>query len=50
MVFETTNLQKGWDGTFKGMRVDPAVFAWYIKGTCNNGNEFFKKGNVTVLR
>lgn len=50
MVFETEDLQKGWDGTYKGMRVDPAVFAWYLKGTCNNGNEFFKKGNVTVLR
>lgn len=50
LVFETTDLEKGWDGTYKGMKVDPAVFAWYLKGTCNNGNAFFKKGNVTVIK
>lgn len=50
MVFETKDLRRGWDGTYKGMRVDPAVFAWYLKGICNNGNKFFKKGNVTILR
>ncbi len=50
LVFETSDLHKGWDGTYKGMKVDPAVFAWYLKGTCNNGNAFFKKGNVTVIR
>jgi gliding motility-associated-like protein len=50
LVFETTDLKKGWDGTYKGMKVDPAVFAWYLKGTCNNGNAFFKKGNVTVIK
>lgn len=50
LVFETSDLHKGWDGTYKGMKVDPAVFAWYIKGTCNTGTEFFKKGNVTVIK
>ena len=50
MVFETKDLKKGWDGTYKGMQVDPAVFAWYLTGTCNNGNEFYKKGNVTLLK
>jgi gliding motility-associated-like protein len=50
LIFETRDLSKGWDGTYKGVKVDPAVFAWYLKGTCNNGNEFFKKGNVTVIK
>jgi hypothetical protein len=50
LVFETTDLHKGWDGRYKGIVVDPAVFAWYMKGTCNNGNELFKKGNVTVIK
>jgi gliding motility-associated-like protein len=50
LVFETSDLQKGWDGIYKGMKVDPAVFAWYLKGTCNNGNTFFEKGNVTVIK
>jgi gliding motility-associated-like protein len=50
LVFETTDLKKGWDGNYKGMKADPAVFAWYVKGKCFNGKEFFKKGNVTLIR
>lgn len=50
LVFETTDLDKGWDGMYKGMKADPAVFAWYVKGRCFNGKEFFKKGNVTLIR
>lgn len=50
LVFETTDFHKGWDGVYKGMKADPAVFAWYVKGKCLNGKEFFKKGNVTLIR
>ena len=50
LMFETTDLKKGWDGVYKGMKADPAVFAWYVKGKCFNGKEFFKKGNVTLIR
>ncbi len=50
LVFETSDLSKGWDGIYKGMKADPAVFAWYVKGKCFNGKEFFKKGNVTLIR
>ena len=50
LVFETIQADKGWDGTYKGIKADPAVFAWYVKGKCYNGNEFFKKGNVTLIR
>lgn len=50
LVFETTDFHKGWDGIYKGMKADPAVFAWYVKGKCLNGKELFKKGNVTLIR
>lgn len=50
LMFETTDLKKGWDGNYKAMKADPAVFAWYVKGKCLNGKEFFKKGNVTLIR
>jgi hypothetical protein len=49
-MFETTDLKNGWNGNYKGMKADPAVFAWYVKGKCYNGKEFFKKGNVTLIR
>lgn len=49
-VFETTNQETGWDGTFKNTLQTPDVFAYYLKAKCFNGQEFFKKGNVTLLR
>lgn len=50
IVFETTDKNKGWDGTFKGNLMDPAVYAYYVKAKCVNNLEFFKKGNVTLIR
>jgi gliding motility-associated-like protein len=49
-VFETRDQNNGWDGTYHGKKLDPAVFGWYIEGTCEPGEKFFKKGNVTLLR
>jgi gliding motility-associated-like protein len=49
-MFETRDQNTGWDGTYKGKKLDPAVFGWYIEGTCEVGEKFFKKGNVTLLR
>ena len=50
MVFETNDLTKGWDGIYKGMKADPAVFAWYLRAKCFNGDEIRKKGNTTLIR
>lgn len=50
MVFETTDIKKGWDGIYNGMLADPAVFAWYLRAKCYNGNELTKKGNTTLIR
>lgn len=50
MVFETNDIKKGWDGIYNGMKADPAVFAWYLKAKCYNGNQIFKKGNTTIIR
>lgn len=49
-VFETTDQKTGWDGTFKGKDVDPAVFVYHLTVKCGDGQEYFKKGNVTVIR
>lgn len=49
MVFETTDINKGWDGNYKGMPADPVVFDWYLRAKCN-GKELEKKGNVTLVR
>jgi len=49
-VFESTRQSEGWAGTYRGRKVDPAVFVYYLEVKCIGGKTFFKKGNVTVLK
>jgi gliding motility-associated-like protein len=55
LVWENQNvvpgdLDMGWDGTFKGESVNPAVFAWYAKVTMIDGTKRLLKGDVTVIK
>ncbi len=50
LVFETKDKTIGWDGIYKGKPADVGVFGWYLKVKCINGEEAFKKGNVTLIR
>ena len=50
LVFETENQHIGWDGTFEGMEIDPAVYDYYMRWECEPGQEYFKKGNITLIR
>ncbi len=50
MVFETRDQSIGWDGIFKGMEADPAVYVYYLEATCIGKETFFKKGNITLIR
>ncbi|MFT5183704.1 MAG: gliding motility-associated-like protein [Flavobacteriales bacterium] len=50
MVFETSSQNIGWDGTYKGKPVDPAVFVYYLEATCVGGVDYFDKGNITVIK
>jgi len=49
-MFTTTNQQEGWDGLFKGREVDPTVFVYHLEVLCVDGQRYFKKGDVTVIR
>lgn len=49
-VFETTDFNQGWDGFYNGKLSDPAVFDYYIEVSCPGGEEFFEKGNITLVR
>jgi gliding motility-associated-like protein len=49
-VFESTNVTATWDGTYKGMTMNSAVFVYYMKVTFINGNETVRKGNVSLIR
>ncbi|MBL7893063.1 MAG: gliding motility-associated C-terminal domain-containing protein, partial [Bacteroidia bacterium] len=48
-VFFTTNPASGWDGTFRGNKLDAAVFVYYLKANVN-GEEVSKHGNITLVK
>ena len=50
LMFESTDVNIGWDGTYKDSELDPAVFGYFVEGVCDNGEPFFIKGNVSLLR
>lgn len=49
-VFLTRERDQGWDGTHKGTAVCPDVYGYYVKGKCKKGEDFFIRGNITVLK
>lgn len=50
LVFQTNNATEGWDGLYKGKKMNPAVFVYAVEAVCENGIPVFKKGNVTLVR
>lgn len=50
LVFKTNNINQGWDGTYKGNDLTTDVFNYFLKVTCFDGQDFFKKGNITLIR
>lgn len=49
-VFETSNINEGWDGTFNGEKLNPGVFVYFLVAEFNNGESLRKKGDVTLVR
>jgi gliding motility-associated-like protein len=50
VVFQTSNIDEGWDGTFKGVPQPVGVYIYDVSAVSNTGKEFTKSGNVTLLR
>ncbi len=49
-VFETNDINTGWDGTYKGEPMNLAVFVYMLTGKYKNGKVIDEKGNFTLLR
>jgi len=49
-VFETNDLNTGWDGTFRGKAMNKAVFVYYLQATFIDGNKAKQKGDITLIR
>jgi gliding motility-associated-like protein len=40
----------GWDGTFKGKPMDPAVFVYFLRATLTTNEKIKRKGNISLMR
>lgn len=49
-IFETADINQGWDGTFDGKAQPMGVYVYLIEGTLGNGQSVKLHGNVTLVR
>lgn len=49
-VFETNDINVGWDGTFNGKDQPSGVYVYTIEAYSYKGNKLVKNGNVTLIR
>jgi gliding motility-associated-like protein len=49
-VFETSDPALGWDGTWRGVACEAAVFTYMLNATLLDGTEISKKGNVSLVK
>ncbi len=49
-VFETTNIDDSWDGTYKGRLLDGGMFFYQAEYSDAMGNQHVKKGQVTLIK
>ncbi|MFO7868977.1 MAG: PKD domain-containing protein, partial [Bacteroidales bacterium] len=50
MVFESHELERGWNGFYKGKLSKSDVYIWRAQASCWGGKKINLKGNVTLLR
>ena len=49
-MFETDNINNGWDGTFRGRNAPLDQYIWLAKVTGLNGQVYFLRGGVLLMR
>lgn len=49
-MFQTSNQSEGWDGFFKGQKLNPAVFLWTLDYTLVDGTTNVKSGSITLIK
>jgi len=49
-VFESNDINSGWNGVYKGQSASADVYGYYFTGECLQGEKITLKGNVTLLK
>ncbi|WP_255492086.1 PKD domain-containing protein [Chitinophaga sp. Cy-1792] len=50
LVFKSTDLPGGWDGTVRGQPAPADTYVWMVEGVDYLGRRFSRKGTVTLIR
>ncbi|HIF13918.1 MAG TPA: gliding motility-associated C-terminal domain-containing protein [Bacteroidetes bacterium] len=49
LIFETTDIDAGWDGTYNAKEQPVGTYVFYLEATTPD-ESVFKKGNISLLR
>jgi PKD repeat protein len=50
LIFESNDINIGWDGYINGQMSIPGVYIWKVRGNFRNGEPFIKIGDLTLLK
>jgi len=50
LIFESNDINIGWDGYYKGQLCQSGVYIWKVRGNYINGEPFTKMGDLTLLK
>ena len=50
LVYESSDIEACWDGTYKGQPCMPGVYTYYCKIACEGHQNATFKGDVTLIR
>ncbi|MFN8310422.1 MAG: gliding motility-associated C-terminal domain-containing protein [Chitinophagales bacterium] len=50
LIFETEDPKRGWDGTFKGVSMEPGVYVYQLHLVYNDGYETHQTGSITLIK
>jgi gliding motility-associated-like protein len=50
LIYQTSDMNKGWDGKLNGNPQEPATYVWYAAGTDYTGKKVTKKGTVILIK
>ena len=49
-LYQSLNIQNGWDGTYKGQMQPNGVYVYYVDVELTDGTKTMRKGTITLLR
>lgn len=49
LIYESTDPDEGWDGTYHGRLVDTGVYYYVVTAVGNDGQKYKKRGDINIL-